>query len=184
MQHTTNNNFKRHFNLIEILVALAILTIGMVALIGIIPVATNTLQNANDKLHAANVGHAVGDIVIADSTGLTTQDSLLLPKLQTTVTATASITSTIPAENELVLAYSSDTIVIYKTNTTGYIIVKLKTKLENSAQTVTDFTSQVFITFNKTTSMFSIEVMWPITSSPAQNRAAGRSYTFHVYKPL
>ncbi|MEN9361068.1 MAG: hypothetical protein RL095_2603 [Verrucomicrobiota bacterium] len=62
---------KSTFNLVEILVAMAILTIGMVGLVGIIPISTEALNNANGKLYAAEIAQSMADYVDADVNGLT-----------------------------------------------------------------------------------------------------------------
>ncbi len=176
---------KTAFNLVEILVAMAILTIGMVGLVGIIPVSTEALGSANGKLYAAEIGQFMSDYVSADCDGLTNpyvgaSPADTPPKLGLLPTAYA----TTPVNNGTILTRTSianhgQALALSK-NTEGIYIVDHSSIIGTS--TLVDFKAFINITYTAATRTAEIDVNWPAntkTDTPAANRAAGRCLTFY-----
>ena len=171
---------KSAFNLVEILVAMAILTIGMVGLVGIIPVSTEALASANGKLYASEIGQFMSDYVSADCDGLTNPATDVPPKLgvlPTTYAATpinngTILTRTLIASHGQALSLSKNTVGIFIVDHSSII----------GTATLVDFKAFINITYTAATRTAEIDVNWPantITDTPAANRAAGRCLTFY-----
>ena len=180
---------KTAFNLVEILVAMAILTIGMVGLVGIIPVSTEALASANGKLYAAEIGQFMSDYVSADCDGLTPTDvpgdgTKLRPVTSTFELASTSASSVL-VRNYMVTFGSYKLSRNFSSNTpplgtTGLFIVDHSTIVTGG--TVVDFSAFVNLEYIAATRTMRIDVNWPAKTSadnPLANRAAGRTATFY-----
>ena len=173
---------KSAFNLVEILVAMAILTIGMVGLVGIIPVSTEALASANGKLYAAEIGQFMCDYVSADCDGLTDPTATQSPATKLGQLETSYILT--PAGSGVltktaVVTFSGGA---YKLslNKKGLYIVEHLTKDVN----VVDFTAFVNLHMPTwpTSRSVQVDVNWPALTSantPQINRASGRSVIYY-----
>ncbi len=54
MKTTSQRTFRRYFNLIEVVLALAVIAIGMLAIIGLIPIGTSATRDAIGQNYAAD----------------------------------------------------------------------------------------------------------------------------------
>jgi prepilin-type N-terminal cleavage/methylation domain-containing protein len=172
---------KSAFNLVEILVAMAILTIGMVGLVGIIPVSTEAMANANGKLYAAEIGQFMSDYADADCIGLTaggnTSGARSLSKLKEFPTAYPTAT---PVKSTSIVAFTATgqgSMTLYKTGTPGIFVVEHSTQLTSGS--IVDYSAYVNMWYNDTIKSLGIDVSWPAKTAdtPVNNRAAGRSIT-------
>ena len=174
---------KSAFNLVEILVAMAILTIGMVGLVGIIPVSTEAMANANGKLYAAEIGQFMCDYADADCVGLTaggnTSGARSGSKLKDFPT---SYSTTTPVKSTSIVSFTAadgtqGSLTLYKTGTPGIFVVEHSTKLTGGS--IVDYTAYVNMWYDDTLKSLGIDVSWPAKTAdiPVNNRAAGRSIT-------
>lgn len=169
---------RSHFNLVEILVAMAILTIGMVGLVGIIPVSTEALSNANGKLYAAEVGQFMLDFAAADCDGLSPEVTAPA-KLGALPNAFATATPADFSSNTVIGSYGG-VFTLSRNAVPGIYVVSRKSDIGSSQ--VTDFTAYVIIWYDPVTRTLYQDVSWPAKSNtdlPVANRAAGRSQTYY-----
>jgi prepilin-type N-terminal cleavage/methylation domain-containing protein len=171
---------KSAFNLVEILVAMAILTIGMVGLVGIIPVSTEALSYANGKLYASEIGQFMGDYATADITFVSptaTPTNLTIGSDPTALFTNSAPTAGASSVN---LAYYK----ISKTNINGVFSVQRSSTVNGGS--VVDFSAYACIWQDATDkALLRIDINWPGVigkDKPINNRAAGRNLT--IYRTL
>jgi prepilin-type N-terminal cleavage/methylation domain-containing protein len=168
---------KSAFNLVEILVAMAILTIGMVGLVGIIPVSTEALSSANGKLYASEIGQFMGDYAAAD---IGYVSPAATPTNLTISTDPANLfTNSTPAAGAS--AVNLAPYKISRTSINGIFSIQRTSSVNGGS--VVDFTAYACIwqdTVDK--ALLKIDINWPGVpgkDKPINNRAAGRSITFY-----
>lgn len=187
---------------------MAILTIGMVGLVGIIPVSTEALTYANGKLYAAEIAQSMADFVDADVNGMTaspttfsaTVDSYYQTNTSSTVvvpipTAIADTCTSPVVTGHLLLGNVSQVESVdnapYRNKpvhlaSAGFFKVVRQTTLTDSS--LTDFSAAVWVWFDatpapaaSTNALVNVEVTWPSNQTIAANRAAGRTLTIQRF---